>query len=212
MTRVCNACGSPLADEMLRLEDYEFDVPGEYALVRCCQCGLLYLREPPSMDELRSHYPPEYAPYRRAIEDEPWKFMRWVRRCNIVRYRRVVERHSARSPGVILDVGCSTGIFLSEMERLGWETFGVEPSPSASEYARSRLGLRVYTGTLDTVGLPRRPYSAVTLWDVLEHTSDPSLVLRSVHALLDDWGIVVVTVPNYNSFDRYLFGAILDRL
>ena len=37
--------------------------------------------------------------------------------------------------GIVLDVGCSFGHLLRTLERRGWQTTGIEPSPVAAEYA-----------------------------------------------------------------------------
>jgi SAM-dependent methyltransferase len=202
----CNLCGISSSQTVFALKDYAFGLPGEFTLVRCEQCGLMYLRERPEPEEIASFYPAEYLPYKKAIEDERWKLMRWMRRRNISKYRRVIEDYAAHVPGVVLDVGCSTGIFLSEMQRRGWKAYGVELSPSAAEYANTHFGLNVLPGTLDDMEILDKTLTAVTFWDVLEHIPDPQGTLSRVHGLLEDNGIVVITVPNTSSWDRSLFG------
>ena len=202
----CSFCGSDRADEVLLLRDYAFDLEGEFPLVRCSECGLLYLRERPAPAEIGSYYPEAYLPYKKAIDEEPWRLVRWVRRWNTRKYRRVVEAFSPRVPGAVMDVGCSTGIFLTEMQHAGWEIYGVEPNAGAGEYARRRLGQGVLTGTLDQVAFPDGTFVAITFWDVLEHTPDPRHAIHLARRLLEDNGIIVIAVPNYASLDRHLFG------
>lgn len=188
------------------MRDYAFDGPGEFPLVRCRQCGLMYLNPRPSPAQMDRYYPDTYLPYKSAIEDERWSLMRWVRRRNIRQYRRAVERFSPRVPGRVLDVGCSTGIFLAEMRDAGWETYGVDTSLIAIAYARERFGLDAFEGRLTDADLPDDQFTAATLWDVLEHTFDPLETLQTIHRLLEMNGIVVIAVPHYESWDRQLFG------
>jgi SAM-dependent methyltransferase len=155
---------------------------------------------------MQDYYPAAYLPYKSAIEDERWALMRWVRRRNIRRYRRVVEQFSRRVPGRVLDIGCSTGIFLAEMRDAGWEVCGVDPSPIAVTYARQRFGLEVFERRFLDVNLAAGQFTVVTLWDVLEHTFDPLETLRAVHRLLETDGIVVMALPSYESWDRLIFG------
>jgi len=205
-TVTCNYCGSSRAERVFLLEDYAFNQQGTFDLVRCLECDLLYLRERPTASEIVTFYPAEYVPYKTAIEDEGWGLMRWMRRRNIAKYRHVVEDFSARVPGHILDVGCSTGIFLAEMREAGWDTHGVELNAAAAKYARRRFELDVAVGSLNGTELPYGAFTAVTFWDVLEHTADPQGTLRKTHTLLGKDGIVVITVPNYDSWDRRVFG------
>ncbi len=205
-TTFCSLCGADDAERLLTLRDYAFDGPGEFPLLRCRRCGLMYLNPRPGPAQMDRYYPAAYLPYKSAIEDERWALMRRVRRYNIRQRRRAVEQFSPRVPGRVLDVGCSTGIFLAEMRDAGWETNGVDLSPIAIAYARERFGLDAFEGRLTDADLPDGQFSAATLWDVLEHTFDPLETLQSIHRLLEVNGIVVIAVPHYESWDRQLFG------
>ena len=44
----------------------------------------------------------------------------------------------------------------------------------------------------------------VTLWDVIEHLTDPSDVLVDTQHVLKKNGLMVVNYPNYNSLARFL--------
>lgn len=202
----CALCGGDDNQPHLLLRDLGSGLPGQFPLVRCRRCELLYLNPRPSPAEMADYYPDDYGPYKRAIADEPWALMRWMRSRNIRRRRRAAERHAPRVPGRLLDVGCSTGIFLGEMQAAGWKGTGLEVNESAATYARQRLGLEVVAGTLEEAALPAGTFDLITLWDVLEHIYDPLVALRQAYALLRPGGIVVATVPNYDSLDRKLFG------
>ena len=205
-TTFCSLCGADDAEQLLILRDYAFDGPGEFPLLRCRRCGLIYLNPRPTPAQMGDYYPAAYLPYKSAIEDERWALMRWMRRRNIRQYRRAVEEFSPRVPGRVLDVGCSTGIFMAEMRDAGWETNGVDLSPVAIKYARERFGLDAFEGRLADADLPDGQFSAATLWDVLEHTYNPVETLQTIHRLLEANGIVVIAVPHYEGWDRQLFG------
>lgn len=181
-------------------------MPSGIALVRCKQCGLMYLNPRPSQDEIGAFYSDDYGAYRPAVEDERLGLMRWMRRRKLITRRNYVERYSSRKSGCILDVGCATGLFLHEMALAGWEAVGVEPNATAAEYARARLNLNVFQGTLDQTTYPPDSFDAVTFWDVLEHTFSPSSELQRTASLLKPGGLLVINIPNWHSPDRSLFG------
>jgi 2-polyprenyl-3-methyl-5-hydroxy-6-metoxy-1,4-benzoquinol methylase len=201
----CVLCGVDDTQPYLQLGDLAFGLPGEFHLVSCRRCGLLYLNPRPSADELADYYPASYRPYKKAIEDERWSLMRTMRRRNIRRRRLTAEAHAPRQPGSVLDVGCSTGVFLAEMRDAGWQVTGIELSEQATAYARQRYGLEVIQGSLQDADLPAETFDVITLWDVLEHTYNPLNTLQHAHHLLRDGGVVVATVPNYDSLDRWIF-------
>lgn len=190
----------------MELEDYLYKIPGQFAMRRCDTCGLIFLSPRPTRTTLNQYYPPTYAPYRPAIQDEKNGLMRWMRHRKIVQRRMAVERHLSQRQGYLLDVGCSTGIFLDEMRSAGWQTHGIEISPGAADYARTRFHLEVETGDLLEIDLPTAHFAALTMWDVLEHTFDPCAVLAKSATLLKLGGVLVLTFPNWESIDRKLFG------
>jgi SAM-dependent methyltransferase len=205
-TVACNLCGADQPENLGSLHDIAFDKPGEFSLVRCRVCGLVYYRTRPTPQEIQIFYPSEYLPYRPAIQDEPFFLMRWARRRNIDKRRRIVEQASQTLPGRILDVGCSTGIFLDAMRQAGWQTRGVEISPQAASYARQRFGLDVMTGQLQEAHFESESFDAITFWDVLEHTFDPLGSLQEAHRLLKPGGTLAMTLPHWESLDHRWFG------
>ena len=185
----CTRCGADGSQLLVALEDYLYKIPGHFAMRRCGQCGLIFLSPRPTPESLAAYYPDSYAPYRRAIQDEPNALMRWMRRRNIRQRSRLVERFAARSPGRLLDLGASTGIFMDDIRSLGWQVTGVELNENAAAYARERLGLEVICAELSQAQLPANHFDAITLWDVIEHTFDPAQILAEVWTQLAREGL-----------------------
>jgi SAM-dependent methyltransferase len=202
----CNLCGADKPERIATLHDVAFDSPGKFDLVRCNVCGLIYYRNRPDPEEINRYYPPEYLPYRPAIQDERSLLIRWARIRNINKRRLVVEKTVFQTPKHILDVGCSTGIFLDTMRQAGWDTQGIEINPDAAQYARQRLGLKVITGQLKDNNFEDGSFEALTFWDVLEHTFDPHSTLTEAYRLLRPGGTIAMTLPHWESLDRRLFG------
>lgn len=203
----CDRCGGRDALVLLPPGTWGPPLPPQVAMCRCRACGLVYLSPRPRPESIGVFYPPDYQPYRRAVEDEPWALMRLMRRRKLADRRRLVERYrEGEPPGRVLDVGCSTGLFLREMALAGWQAEGVELSPEAADYARQRFGLKVQTGMLETADLAAGSFHLITFWDVLEHVYSPSATLARAAALLKPGGLLVVHVPNWDSLERPLFG------
>lgn len=202
----CNLCGSYESSHLYTLTDTLYQIPGEFVLRRCLRCGLMYLSPRPTRETIAAYYPAEYAPYRPPIEDESLALMRWMRRRKLAKRRHLIEGYSGYRRGHLLDVGCATGLFLNEMAKAGWQVTGVEPVASAAEFARRRFALDVFQGTLG--GAPYEPgsFDVLTFWDVLEHTSSPVEELACAARLLRPGGLLALSVPNWDSLERWLFG------
>jgi len=105
----------------------------------------------------------------------------------------------------LLDVGCHIGVFLEIAREQGWEVWGVEPSSWAAKQARDR-GLEVSIGTLKEAQFPSNFFDVVTMWDVIEHLTDPLGSLEEVNRILVPGGIICIHTINIESPFARLMG------
>jgi ubiquinone/menaquinone biosynthesis C-methylase UbiE len=105
-----------------------------------------------------------------------------------------IKRHDNNTK--LLDVGCGEGFFLFNATEAGYITKGVELSRNSAEYARSEFGLDVETGLLEEAHFPENYFDVVTLWQVLEHLSQPLIVLEEAYRVLKPGGVLVVSTPD----------------
>jgi methionine biosynthesis protein MetW len=139
--------------------------------------------------QLSDHVPPLY---RLA----GWLLLPFTLRWTVTR-KYIWQVQSA--PARVLDVGCGNGQMLSEYRRLGWQTYGVEPSESSAQQARQD-GHEVFTGMLHDARYPDEFFDAVTMWDALEHIHNPREVMAEVYRVLRPGGRVYISVPNFGSW------------
>lgn len=99
--------------------------------------------------------------------------------------------------GIFLDVGCAEGIFLlGVQENSNWQAEGVEIIDSAVEFARQRLGMTVYHGTLDALVETAGRFDFIRMNNVIEHVQDPVRFLEKANQLLKISGGVYCSTPN----------------
>lgn len=177
----CNLCGSDAHRSFP-------NAAGSTKIVRCEVCGLVFTNPQPSPQELERQLSRRFS-----LEDEVLEYQRDKSGMLL----RELERLGG--PGKILDVGCGWGTFLSVARERGWDGAGVEVRDFIADYARDRVGVPVFYGELRDAGFPDEHFDAVTLWEVLEHVSDPSGLLREVHRILKLDGILGLLVPNVES-------------
>jgi SAM-dependent methyltransferase len=167
-------------------------------IVQCQQCGLVYTDPRPDGSDIVETY--------QAVEDPLYIEEREGRVLTFEHHLKPLERLTGPPEGrPLLDIGAYTGVFVEIADRHGWDAWGVEPSRWAVEQARAR-GLHMVQGTLDTADLPESHFDVVTMWDVIEHLTDPREALRQAHGLLKPGGLLVVHTIDIESFFARLMG------
>jgi SAM-dependent methyltransferase len=109
-----------------------------------------------------------------------------------------------RTPGRGMDVGAGRGDMAAMLAARGWRMTAIEPSPHAVALMRER-GIDALQGVLATVALEDDSYDFALFQHSLEHTLEPLDDLRVVHAALRPGGLVLVSVPNFGSWQRRRF-------
>jgi len=109
----------------------------------------------------------------------------------------------------LLDVGCSSGVFLQSARDAGFRAQGVEPAPRAAATARAS-GVEVCCGTLDEARFPQHRFDAITLFEVIEHLASPLALLRECHRILKPGGIMLIGTGNTASWTVRSMGARWD--
>ena len=103
----------------------------------------------------------------------------------------------------ILDVGCGNGEFLQRCRLMGIPAQGLDLDPASTDLCK-KAGLSVECANL-LEWESRETFSHVILSHVLEHVDDPIAYLRKIRMLLDNDGVVCITVPNFDSYGRKRF-------
>ena len=102
-------------------------------------------------------------------------------------------------PPRLLDVGCSSGALLAVATDLGFSVAGVEPASKAAEAAQ-RAGFEVFSGFLHEASYPDKTFDVVTLFEIIEHVSDPLVLIAECVRILKPGGVLVINTPNADSW------------
>jgi SAM-dependent methyltransferase len=198
--------GCPAGEDVVLVgRDRLQDLPGEFPVVRCRDCGTLRTSPRPTASAIRIYYPDEYGPYRATAVSAPrsgWRAR--IARLVWAIFDMKAEVIPPISPGRMLEVGSASGRFLRAMERRGWTVEGIELSAAAAAQAR-RDGLRVQNATIDEASAPEPPVDLVVAWMVLEHLPDPVSALARLRSWTREGGMLALSVPNADCYEFRLF-------
>ena len=168
-------------------------------IVRCRQCGLVYANPRPANDEVLDLYS--------AVEDPLYVAERAGRILTFEHHLKPMEQFTGPAAGrALLDVGAYTGVFVEIAAQHGWDAWGVDPSDWAVEQARQQ-GLQMVRGTLEEADFENKSFSVITLWDVIEHVTDPLSTLQAAWQQLEPGGTLVVHTMDLDS----LFARVMGR-
>jgi SAM-dependent methyltransferase len=122
-----------------------------------------------------------------------------VKYCEIDYYRSVFLEYFPTT-GRILEGGCRIGHYVVYCQNLGYDTYGVdkvdEPLHRVKQY---QPHARVSLGDVHQLPFKSKMFKAYFSNGVAEHFEEgPSQVLREAHRVLDDDGLLIITVPYMN--------------
>jgi SAM-dependent methyltransferase len=196
---ICNLCE---ADDFSPYTEI-----GRFRIVRCNKCGLFHTSPRRSQEETSQLYSEGYF-----TSDDPSTLGYDDYSSHAAGLRQVFSDNLAiiesrvRPPASVLDVGCALGYFIEVAMQRGWSAEGVEISAYASQATRERTGATVRTGVLKSAGLDASSFDVVTMWDILEHTLDPSGELAEARRALKPGGYLFMTVPDAGALPARLMG------
>jgi len=198
--RCCPVCGA---------DDSSFYANNDYLdYVRCNDCGLIYMNPAPSPnmvgrgfageDELLMEYFRIISRYKTGIPEKTDP-----RNDNKLR-----DIYAHKPSGKLLDVGCSVGDFLHKAKHY-YEVEGLEVNPLTAEIAEQHF--KIHKRFVGELGLSAE-FDIVTLNQILYGIPDPVGLLKDIHGVLKDDGVLYINTPNADSFAMELFGGKVNHL
>lgn len=233
-TVACDYCGSSETSFSLAVQDTRYHLPGDYTIVRCKNCGLVYTSPRPTSQSIGDAYPATYHAFtvgEGAISAEDntsrsaklrdqvasafywhkarYSFLQKIILSPVYVYSKL--NHMTLMPplpssgGRVLDIGCGAGRNLYRLKGRGWSVIGIEPDAAAAERARTLLdGSEIHVGILSDVSFEPASFDMILVSHVLEHVHNPLETLRRIFDLLKPGGFLLILVPNFNCVERKL--------
>lgn len=178
----CTGCGLVRADPLPTPDEKLLSETNDYSTDVAC----------PEVQELFKNYHRDY------VEDPIIQRMRE----HLDDLQAAVGR-----PGALLDVGAATGIFMHLARERGWDATGVELCAERAAEAAKEFDLPILAGSFTELAFDGRRFDAVSMLDVVEHTTDPLAMVRHAHEILRPGGAIFIAVPNQQCLLTVLVNA-----
>jgi SAM-dependent methyltransferase len=166
-------------------------VPSQARLAVCQACRGATTYPPPSDEELTRAYNTWYRPSSGRFSAGGDRLLALSRASLARRIDRIAP------PGPVLDVGSGDGPLLRALRARGREAVGLE-----------RVANREGVLAIEITDFEDRPgqWAAVVFWHSLEHLRDAARAVDRACALLGPRGVLLIAVPNLDSWQARWFG------
>lgn len=163
-----------------------------FYLMRCTTCGLVFIPKHfyEGIDIKKQYVNDDGCPTTYYSATKYWD-KRYFNR-NLA----MVEKYI--NSGVVLDIGCTVGTFMSVAKMRGWETMGIEPNPESAKFAK-QFGL-VYNTFFDNQFSISKRINLIHMSDVIEHRPDPFDIVKTAYRILPEKGMLIISTCDIDSF------------
>lgn len=185
-------------NQSIYINTKDFLVSGEeFSLLYDLDREILLTHPQPKIESLSKYYESEeyisHTDNKKGLVSFLYQFIK----TNALQNKTKLIKTLNNGEGNLLDIGAGTGDFLKHAKQNGWKINGVEPNKGARELA-SKKGIELESNIDDFKG---KTFEVITLWHVLEHLPNLEETLDEIENLLKPSGILIIAVPNFNSYD-----------
>ncbi|OGD56966.1 hypothetical protein A2V71_03240 [Candidatus Berkelbacteria bacterium RBG_13_40_8] len=186
----CTLCGAKIFQEIFN--------QGNSKILKCLSCGLTFRYPLPAKSEIQKLYNQEKLLKTRYFQGLKKNYDQKNPVVSIYK-EELGKLNKITKPSRILDVGCAYGVFLDLARIYGWEPYGVEISKTSASYAKKAFKLPIFAGTLEEAKYPSNFFKVITMWDLVEHLSEPLATLKETRRILEKNGILLILTIDTDS-------------
>jgi 2-polyprenyl-3-methyl-5-hydroxy-6-metoxy-1,4-benzoquinol methylase len=176
----------------------------EFNVIQCSDCGLGITTPRPDSQDLGKYYQSDDYISHTSKASSLIDKIYLVARNFTLNWKHTLLTNLTEDKH-LLDFGCGTGDFLSYMHSKGYDVHGIEPSDKARAKANTPYDTRKVVQSSSQL---QTQFEIITLWHVIEHVPDLNETIKDLKSRLSPGGLMLVAVPNLNSWDSERYGNL----
>jgi 2-polyprenyl-3-methyl-5-hydroxy-6-metoxy-1,4-benzoquinol methylase len=198
-TNTCLLCRGTQIEKLFSVKDH--GISGEqFHLSECKSCHFRFTSDAPKEIDIAPYY--EASKYISHTEDSASFVNRiyfGIRDLMLEKKYKLIRNYSSGKN--FLDIGCGLAYFLNHAKSNGNEVLGIEVSEQTAQQARDKFKIQIESPQTFLRGEIKSKFDVISLWHVLEHLYNPVDYLNQIKVNMSQDAILVIAVPNHNSFD-----------
>jgi len=194
----CPVCSKTEFTKFIDCIDYTVS-QDTFTIVECKECNFHFTNPIPVVEEIGEYYKSEsYVSHSSTNKGLINKIYQRVRNYTLKQKVKLITKQSNGKNH--LDIGAGTGHFINATTLSGFNSVGLEPDEDARKLAVDTHNVNIQP-LENLYSITEKSMDVITMWHVLEHVYDLQKDLKQIEKILKDDGVMVVAVPNMNSYD-----------
>jgi SAM-dependent methyltransferase len=190
---VCPYCGGTSSFLVSSTDHNRHTTSDTFTYDQCSSCRLVFMNPIPT--DLRPYYqggyqkiPGTLTELRKIAEQEKYRMK------PVLKYK---------TGGKLLEVGPWIGIFSCNAKDAGFDVTAIEIDHDCVDFLNNTVGIRALQSSNPAEMLSRmdEKFDVIVLWHCLEHLPSPWSVVREAAERLAPGGILLVAIPNIESYE-----------
>ncbi len=192
-TTVCPACGGSGSFLLTATDSNRKTTDKAFDYYTCAGCGLIFMQSPP--DDMGPYYRGGYDPIPQNLEA-----LRQIASREHFRSNPILKH---KKGGRFLELGPWRGVLCCLMKDAGFEVTGIERDARCVDFLRNTVGINAIQSSnpLQTMRGMDAGFDVIAAWHSMEHLPTPWLVIQEAARLLNPGGILLLAMPNPESFE-----------
>jgi 2-polyprenyl-3-methyl-5-hydroxy-6-metoxy-1,4-benzoquinol methylase len=192
----CTICGNQRSDQDRLVYSFDDAEHKMISIIECAHCCNIYSFFETEIDVDKYYDDKDYS----IQNTEKTVFYR-IQKKEYSAVLKKAKNFLKSSHPALLDFGSGKGLLLSFAKELGFEVKGVETSGPRATYSKERFKVEVSSSVYTDGKIFPTDFDVLTCMHVLEHLPQPSSLLeRLIEHNLKPKGLLIVEVPNYDSW------------
>jgi SAM-dependent methyltransferase len=147
-----------------------------------------------SMDKSEIRKNPTHYDVENKVESFHWWFI--VRRKLL---KSILSSIKVPANSLTLDIGCGAGSNLKVLSSIGLKTIGLDQSIYTLTLVRRKGKFPLLAGDLNDLPFKTKSVGLIIAMDIYEHLDDDTHGIRESYRVLNNGGILILTVPAFKS-------------